>query len=264
MGRHRWRQGAAAALLAAVLYGVHAQPAPVHQVRPSADHVPANLLRISLEFAAPVEGGVLSRLALIDGGGSVIEGPFLPQELWSPDGRVLTVLLHPGRVKSGLRAHEALGPILRTGHTVTLTLDSHPLHRWRIDAADTAGPVVRAWRVAPVGAGTRHALVVTLDGAIDGRDADFIAVADADGRRLRGQAALGIGETRWAFTPAQPWRPGRYRLVVRGLMEDAAGNRVNGHFETAPGGVPAAADQVRSFIVEAPAGAAARRRRQDP
>jgi hypothetical protein len=263
VARHRCRRAcAAAALLAAMLGGVPARAAQVPQVQPSADHVPANLLRISLSFAQPVDGNVLSRLALVRADGSAIEAPFLPQELWSPDGAILTLLLHPGRVKTGLQARAALGPILSAGETVTLTFDGRPLRTWQVDADDTEGPDVAAWRIAPVGAGSRQSLAVVLDAPVDGRAAGHIGIADASGRRVPGKAVLGSGEDRWIFTPGRPWRPGRYRLVVSATLEDAAGNRPHGRFETAPGaGVEPAADQVRDFTVEAPARVQGRRRR---
>jgi hypothetical protein len=242
------------------MLGAQARPAQLPRVQPSADHVPANLLRISLSFARPVDGDVLSRLALVRSDGSAIQAPFLPQELWSPDGTVLTLLLHPGRVKTGLQARAALGPILSTGETVILTFDGRPLRTWQVDADDTEGPDVAAWRIAPVGAGSRQALVVALDAPVDGRAAGHIGVADARGRRVPGKAVLGSGEDRWIFIPTRPWRPGRYRLVVGATLEDAAGNRPHGRFETEPGaGMEPAADQVRDFTVEAPAGAQSRR-----
>jgi hypothetical protein len=73
---------------------------------------------------------------------------------------------------------------------------------------------------------------------------------------------LGQGESRWTFTPARPWRPGHYRLMVRSTLEDAAGNRPASRFETAPGAeVAAADDQVLGFTVRAPAGAVLTSRR---
>jgi hypothetical protein len=254
MARDRCRRKrAAAAMLAAMLGLAHAQPAQLPRVQPSAGHVPANLLRISLAFARPVEGGVLARLALLHADGSPVEAPFLPEELWSPDGSILTLLLHPGRVKTGLHARDTLGPILVAGEAVTLTLDGRPLRTWQVDAADTEGPQVQSWRIAPVLAGTRQALVVALDAPVDGAAAGHVGVADTRGRRLAGRAELGGGERQWTFTPARPWRPGRYRLMVRDTLEDAAGNRANGSFETAPGKqAPAATGLVRDFTVEAP------------
>src|SRR5262245_53969292 len=101
-------------------------------VRPSGAVVPANLLLLSMEFDAAMEGPVLPRLALSRGDGGQIQEPFLDQELWSPSGKVLTILMHPGRVKSGLKAREEMGPILSPGDDVVLALDGKPIKRWRV------------------------------------------------------------------------------------------------------------------------------------
>ncbi|MGO4380935.1 hypothetical protein [Pseudoduganella sp. RAF53_2] len=220
-------------------------------VHPSAPQIPANLLRISIEFAAPIEGPVLPRLALMHADGAAIQEPFLEQELWSPDGRILTVLLHPGRVKSGLNAHDELGPILAEQDDVVLTLDGAPVRQWHVGAAKTDGPAASAWKLSAVHRASRQVLVVTLDGPIDGRDAGYLAIVDGHGRRVEGRAGLQQGESVWTFTPQKPWRAGKYQLVVRGTLEDAAGNRLNGHFETSadmPRGP--AADEAVAFSVD--------------
>jgi hypothetical protein len=221
-------------IFALVLPQVQAWPleAPVVTVRPSGTVVPANMLRLSLEFATAPEGPVLPRIALSRTDGSELREPFLAQELWSPDGRILTLLMHPGRVKSGLVAREALGPILVPGDDVVLTLDDRPLKRWHVGPPDLHGPVASAWSVLPVSPSSRQSLVVRLDAPVDGRDADYMAIADADDRPVDGHAELLDGESTWTFTPDAPWRAGRYRLMVRGTLEDPAGNRLNGHFET--------------------------------
>ncbi len=108
--------------VATAAQAVAAQLVPV-AVQPSGPEVPANLLRISLVFAQPVGEYVLPRLELRQANGEVIDKPFLEQELWSPSGKILTVLLHPGRVKSGLIAHDTLGPVLHGDGLVVLTLD---------------------------------------------------------------------------------------------------------------------------------------------
>ncbi|WP_418148045.1 hypothetical protein ABL850_28180 [Variovorax paradoxus] len=246
-----------AVALAVALGASHAAPptpstaaAQRVRVQPSAGQVPANLLRLSIEFAARIEGPVLPRLALLRPDGKPLVQPFLEQELWSPDGRILTVLMHPGRVKTGLNAREVLGPILVDGDDVSLTLDGRPIQHWRVGPADTSGPAVSAWRLSSVRAASRQALVVTLDGAIDGRDADYIAIADPQGRRVSGEARLKDSERTWTFTPHAPWRAGEYRLIARGTLEDPAGNRLGGRFET-PADAPAAApvDAALAFTV---------------
>lgn len=241
----------AAAAFAAGLGCSHAQPPTprVILVQPSGPTVPANLLRLSIRFAAQVESPVLPRLALLRPDGSRIEEPFLEQELWSADGRVLTVLMHPGRVKQGLKAREERGPILLVGDDVTLTLDGRPIKRWSAGPADETGPAPSAWTLSPVRAASTRPLVVLLDAPIDGRDADYLAIADDRGRRVAGRGRLSQGESTWSFTPAAPWRAGTYRLVARGTLEDPAGNRLGSRFETsvsAPPGPPV--DTVIPFV----------------
>ncbi|PTR33936.1 hypothetical protein C8J98_102123 [Luteibacter sp. OK325] len=236
------------AALDAALAGAATPQAVV--VRPSGPEVPANLLRISIEFTAPVEGPVLGRIGLRHTDGRVIEAPFLQQELWSPDSRVLTILMHPGRVKTGLNAREQLGPILVAGEKVVLTLDGQPVKQWNVGPEDRNGPVASAWKLSPVRPDSREPLVVALDGPIDGRDADYLAVVDMENHLVDGQASLKDGERTWAFTPATPWRTAPYRLMVRGTLEDSSGNRLNGHFETSIGNPAApASDESIPFTV---------------
>ncbi len=233
---------------------VHAEAPPrVVLVEPSGSRVPASLLRLSIRFAKPVEGAVLPRLSLRHADGATIAEPFLEQELWSPDDRTLTVLLHPGRVKTGLQARDTLGPLLVEGDDVVLALDGRPLHQWNVDPVDESGPRTSAWRLSPVHAGSREALVVALDSPVDGQAANYLAIADARGRRVPGRAQLTNGESTWTFTPDRPWQAREYRLLVRGTLEDSSGNRVGSHFETSLSSPAAqAADSVIPFDASPP------------
>jgi len=160
------------------------------------------------------------------------------------------VLMHPGRVKSGLTAHDERGPILSAGEDVTLALDGRPIKQWHVGPAKTTGPAVSAWQVSVVRAGSRQPVVVTLDGPIDGRAAGYLAIADERDRRVAGRVQLANGESTWTFVPNSPWRAAAYKLVARGTLEDPAGNRLGSHFETpshSPSGPPV--DAVIPFAV---------------
>src|SRR5258705_7592763 len=119
-------------------------------VQPSGPEVPANLLRLSIRFAAQVEGPLLPRLSLLRADGRQVQAPFLEQELWSPSGKILTVMMHPGRVKTGLKAQDEKGPILSVGEDVALALDGLPIKRWRVGPADEIGPMVSEGTVSSV------------------------------------------------------------------------------------------------------------------
>src|SRR5258708_27067868 len=220
------RRWAGAATLAVALGCAHAEPSTprVVLVQPSGTQVPANLLRISIRFANQVEGPLLPRITLLRADGRKIQEPFLEQELWSPDGNVLTFMMHPGRVKSGLKARAAMGPILSVGDDVSLAIDGHLIKRWRIGPTDEAGPVTSAWKVSAVRAESLQPLVVDLDGPIDGRDAGYLAIADAAGRRVAGRARLPGGDNAWTFTPDAPWRAGAYKLVGRSTLHNPPRN----------------------------------------
>ena len=245
----RW---AGATVLAVALGSAHAEsPVPrVVRVQPSGAEIPANLLRLSITLAAPLEGALLPRLSLLRTDGTRVAEPFLEQELWSPSGMILTVLMHPGRVKSGLKARGERGPILSAGDDVALALDGVPIKRWRVGPADEIGPMTSAWKVSAVRVKSKQPLVVALEGPIDGRNADYLAIVDHRDRRVPGRARLTNGESTWTFTPSASWRPGAYKLVVRGTLEDPAGNRLGSRFETSissPPGPPV--DAVVPFAV---------------
>jgi hypothetical protein len=248
---HFCRLVCATALSAALGCAYAGQPTPrVVLVQPSGPEVPANLLRLSIRFAAQVEGPLLPRLSLLRADGRQVQEPFLEQELWSPSGKILTVMMHPGRVKTGLKAQDEKGPILSVGDEVALALDGVPIKRWRVGLADKIGPMASEWKVSAVRVESKQPLVVALDGPIDGRDAHYLAIADVRDRRVAGRARLTNGESTWTFTPSEPWRPGAYKLVVRGTLEDPAGNRLGSHFETSiysPPGPPV--DAVVPFAV---------------
>ena len=226
---------AAAATLAAIASLALAAPASAQSVRPTSATVPENLLRLSVSFDTPPAGPVLPRLALRLADGSVVSEPFLDQELWSPDGRVLTVLMHPGRVKTGLNASERLGRALRPGERVTVTLDGRPLRTWSVTASDETSPEPQRWTVAAPSAGTRDPVSVRLDEQVDAFGADLIAVRGPDGARVPGHAELLAGETIWRFEPDAPWRPGPHAIVAAPTLEDPSGNRPGSTFEHPPG-----------------------------
>ena len=70
--------------------------APAVSISPSPALLPANALKLYLHFTQPMEQGVfLERITLHRQDGSVVHGAFRETELWSPDGKLLTLWLHP-------------------------------------------------------------------------------------------------------------------------------------------------------------------------
>ncbi|RFA09276.1 hypothetical protein B7R54_08575 [Subtercola boreus] len=216
----------------------------VERFDPACDEVPANLLRFALTFSAPMEEGSASGcVALLDESGAELPGSLLgmPPELWDREGRRLTVILEPGRIKRGLQPNVQAGPPLVERSSVTLAVDA----RLR-DASGAAlaagasrtyriGPPVRSrvdpalWNVRWPSA-TGAPLVVRFDRPLDRALVRRCLVAVGEGGHpVPGTASLASSATEWTFTPAPGSLPAALRVDTR--LEDLAGNSVRRVFD---------------------------------
>ncbi|MDB5848926.1 MAG: hypothetical protein JWP29_2678 [Rhodoferax sp.] len=233
----RWSARTAAAVTLCVAVAAAAAGARV-QVYPSGPSIPENLLRIELRLAAPLDAPLdTAHVKLLDASGRTIDGAFLDVPLPSGDGMRMTLLLHPGRVKSGVGANLALGRALRMGSPVTLLIDDPALgtpvrKSWQVLAPVVSPVAPSSWTLTAPSAGARTPLVVRMHAAIASAAQDLVAVRAPDGTRLAGSASLADFETTWRFVPSRSWKPGAYALMVHPELEDPAGNRACASFES--------------------------------
>jgi hypothetical protein len=190
-------------------------------------------LRLPMPLRTPLD---MAHVKLLDGEGRVIPDPFLDLALPSADGRRFSLLLHPGRVKSGVGANLLLGRALCAGSLVTLVIDDPAIgpvvrKQWRVTGSERSGPLPSSWTLNQPAVGTRQPLVVRLRSPISAASEGLIAVKRSAGRRVLGQVLLSDGETTWQFTPTQPWKPGAHWLVTHPDLETPAGNRTCARFE---------------------------------
>jgi len=224
----------------------------VEVVYPTADVLPENLLRFYIYFSAPMRReAALQHVSLRSAEtGDDIPGVFFQSrfDLWSNDGTRLTLLLDPGRVKSGLDSSEDLGRALSAGTTYRLELSGALLGRngcalvpgyeksFAVAAADVDIPNLNDWQMKVPASGTLEPLRITLNGPHDHVSmAHRIRVKTDIGDTVQGSIDLGEGETDWHFTPAAPWGDDRYVIRIHPTLEDLAGNRLTGLFDDPTG-----------------------------
>jgi hypothetical protein len=219
----------------------------VAQVFPSADVVPENQLRLYIHFSAPMgRRGGLDYIRLLDERGQAVVDPFLPldAEFWNDDFTRYTVFFDPGRQKRGILPNAQMGRSLVPGRRYTLVVDSEwrdanglPLkteyrREFRVAEADERPIDFKAWDVAVPTAGERDPLIVTFPEPLDrGLLLRALGVTAGDQRFLEGDVKIESHETRWRFTPREPWKAGRHQLVALAMLEDMAGNRIGRAFE---------------------------------
>lgn len=229
-------------LLALMVVGEARAAQPTVLIYPSGPTVPANLLRIELQCSTPLHPPIeVQNLKLTNGAGRAIDNAFLDLLLPSADRERVTVLLHPGRVKSGVGLNRLYGRALSVGDDVLLTVDhpalEQPVHkRWHVTAPTTALPDPSHWSISLPIIGSRSPLIVRLGDALGSTAATMIAIRGPEGDRVAGAAQLEAGETTWCFTPDEPWHAGHYALVTHPDLEDVAGNRPGAPFEVRSGG----------------------------
>jgi hypothetical protein len=236
------------------LPAVIAEPARVVAVHPSAGVVPENLLRVYIEFSAPMGNGVgvdfvkLVDLSGQDGAAERVEpGAFLPVEanFWSPDHTRYTLFFDPGRVKDDILPNRASGRPLRAGRKYAIDVsaawtDAHgqPLeaghrHTFTVGPAVDKPIAIADWKLELPAAETRNPLTVRFPRPLDhGILVRALSVETADQRRIDGIVALDTHDVGWTFIPATAWTAGTYNLVAQGFLEDPQGNQIGRAFET--------------------------------
>ena len=224
---------------------VTAETPAIIAIHPSGDTLPANHLKFYLHFPEPMRQGVfLKHCRLLDDRQKPVVEPFRETELWSEDGRRLTLWLHPGRQKTGVNFNEEFGPVLQPHRRYTLVISGKwpsergaPLGRdveksFRTGERITQQLDVAAWHVVPPPAGTSQPLKIhfpsPLDHALLGR---CLRVVDATDAPVAGTVSIADDEQTWRFTPGQPWTAAGYRVLADAILEDLAGNSLARPFE---------------------------------
>ncbi len=219
----------------------------VEHIFPSTDSLPENQLKIYVHFSAPMrKGDAYQRVRLLDDKGKKVELAFLEldEELWDRDGKRLTLLFDPGRIKRGVLPLAEVGGALKPGERYKVVVDSswpdaagNPLVKgfeksFKAVQADRVSPDIAAWKVTAPAAGSGQPLTLKfsepLDEALLNR---MIAVKNSQKTVMKGSVKIDQDETRWHFQPTAIWLAGQYFLEIDTALEDLAGNKIGKLFD---------------------------------
>lgn len=220
--------------------GTGAVEAPrVERVLPAVDTLPANALRLYVEFSRPVFARDVHRWVRLrdETLDTWVETPFvdLPQGLWDPRRQRLTLVFHPGRIKRGVGPNRAMGPPLEPGHSYRLTVAAPGTedfaHRFSVAVADRRPVEPADWRLTPP-ASAGSALRVDFGEALDPYLVErWIWIESAAEELVEVEATVDPDGAAITLTPVDRWPRGGLDLLVDPRLEDLAGNRVAQLFE---------------------------------
>lgn len=235
-------------------------PVEVVGIYPSASKLPENLLRFYIEFNQPMqENNYLQYISLVDQTGKELKGVFLPSrfEYWNKERTKLTVILDPGRVKTGLLAHKQLGGrAIRSGQHYTLKIKGKWLalsgsilsetysKTFEVIDEDMRKINLNCWGIALPKVNSKNEIKIYFERSLDHINAlSLIRVTDQFNNPIQGKYCLSGQERVLSFTPSQKWMSGQYRVLVNTKLEDVCGNNLIHGFDVYQASKLAAAHQ---------------------
>ena len=239
----------------------------VVEVLPSADTLPANLLRMYVRFSKPMKPvGNLEKIHLISEEGNEVPGAIFNNvhELWNREQTRLTILLDPSRVKTGLLSHDERGRALVQGRRYELVIDAltdvddhmtAPFTKsFYVTEEDFSSPDSDLWHIKMPRAGSQTPLVIQFPAMLDQLSLlQRLKLTDQENRPVAGKVEIAHQETAWRFYPATDWKQGGYILYVHSRLEDPSGNNLNGLFDHKAGSLRNdSEDTIESMIITIP------------
>lgn len=209
---------------------------------PSSDSLAENILRFYIYFSTPMKREVaLQYIHLVDENGDEDVHAFMKfkQELWSPDGKRLTLLFDPGRIKRNVATNLELGPALTQGKYYQLIIDAdwetasgeklrqNHIKFFEARKALRTLPNPKEWKIFPPKINSLGKLTIRFERIYDqALLTKFIEVRDQNEQRIKGEVSLRDNEKTWIFSPHHPWSSTKIYLVVNAKLEDIAGNNL--------------------------------------
>jgi hypothetical protein len=191
-------------------------------------------------------GRSLSYIYLLDKRGDTLKNVFLDlqPELWDTTHITLTVWLDPGRIKRGLVLNKQLGNPLKTAETYRLVVmygwkDSHGFKlpkkftkEFVAGPRDEQIPDINKWQLTLPKAGTNDPLIINTHEPLDHYLLpESIFLLGGDGKMIYTQTGLSNNDRTIKVTPIANWQKQHYQLIVKGSLEDLAGNNLNRVFD---------------------------------
>lgn len=218
------------------------EPAEVISIYPLADQLPENLLRFYIYFKTPMKKGqALKYIQLVDDKGNIDRHAFMEfkQELWSADGKRLTVLFDPGRIKRGVSTNLLRGPALLEGKKYELiisgdwedvygqALSTNSTKKIQVVSAYDQQIELNNWGINKPRRNSNDAITLHFDRIIDhALLQSMIEIVNEEETPIHGHWEIETEERSIKFIPKTGWKKGNYTIIIDSRLEDVAGNNL--------------------------------------
>jgi len=214
----------------------------VISVFPLSDTIPSNVLFFHVRFSHPMANDqkAYTYVDLFNEEGKLIEQTWRQHSFWLDSMRVLVLMIHPGRVKTGIRY---IGPVFEKGKKYTLRVDreikdanGYPIKEsavkhFTVSAEDHQLPQIRS--VSPVmKQHSKDTLVIRFSEGMDHASlCDGISLYNDRNEIVPYHIYQTESDQSVMIVPVAEWTQGQYKIVFKNIVSDFAANRINRPFE---------------------------------
>ena len=219
----------------------------VSAIYPETNEIPENVLKFYITFSQPMrEGDFLKHILLLDNKGNNLKGVFFDNlyELWSSNHKQLTLIVDPGRVKTGLREHEKNGRALKIGESYRLIvniswksikgnyLKEAFTKKFTVIAEDIVPPNAENINVSNIEINSKNPINIEFNEALDVLQLkDYVRILENESVVNGTFKILDFGK-QLQFKPVAFWEQKNYRLQIDKRLEDIAANNFSGKFDS--------------------------------
>ena len=218
-------------------------------IYPTTDSIPVNILRFYIQFSKPMlEMDILKHIHLVNSQGQDMTGVFYENqyELWNENRTMVTIILDPGRVKTGLLAKNKMGRAFDEGIKYSLTVDNSLLdfNDQKLSKSftktfvavkeDRLAPDTKNWDLTLPKKNTKEEIEIHFNDKLDHISATTLIKIYKGNKEIKGDILLKNKEEAWLFQPLNEWEMGEYQILVNPRLEDIAANSLTQIFDHKP------------------------------
>lgn len=209
---------------------------------PNTGSVPRNTLFFQIEFSEEMQNDIyaFNKVKIRDDQGNDIPNTWRHKSFWLNQGKVLVLMVHPGRVKRGIK----MDIPFEIGKQYFLNLESglKTIHGQSVKGQlskgfwikdnDYSSPEIHYDSFQLPSTGTKSNLEIVFSESIDYASiVDGVKIFGEDKQEIEGVFMVEKGHKKFLFHPADKWKKGNYTISFDKFISDFAGNRLNRPFE---------------------------------
>ena len=211
---------------------------------PMSDTIPYNTLFFHVRFSEPMldDKDAYKHVKIFDENGVERERPWRQKSFWLDSNKLLVLMIHPGRVKTGIHYES---PLFDSGKNYTIkietgikdangqTLRAGYTQQYFVNGEDRICPKADIDRKLLPQAQTREPIFLSFSENMDHASVtDGTIIYDQAGKPVPCIVSAVDNDRNYQVIPIQNWQKGKYTLVLKSAVYDVAANRIRRLFET--------------------------------